>query len=282
LARSGSAASLSLTIGIAFATLVVTAGFLAGPAVLDCSHEPRSFGACLHGKVVDSGLLASEPAAPAVVSSAELASRAPGWIEANATEYETPTSGVAALVAEPGQLDAFGALPSSEVSAQVALVDPGANVLAEGLAPLPAASANAALTPIITGSIDAAGDGVRANGVAGDASVEPPALPAPPQASGRVGIAARGQGRASLAPQLIADLSPVPPVTEIVPPPAPKMKPPRVAPRPPALPKALAQAKPAPIVTPRSPKYDPRFPSVLVLPPPSTGENSSFATLEVR
>jgi hypothetical protein len=29
-------------------------------------------------------------------------------------------------------------------------------------------------------------------------------------------------------------------------------------------------------------KADPRYPNVIVLPPPNTGENSSFATLEVR
>jgi hypothetical protein len=48
------------------------------------------------------------------------------------------------------------------------------------------------------------------------------------------------------------------------------------------VPKVTAQARPRPAAVPRPPKYDGRFPDVLVLPPPNTGENSSFATLEVR
>jgi hypothetical protein len=45
---------------------------------------------------------------------------------------------------------------------------------------------------------------------------------------------------------------------------------------------AAARLKPDPQPKPRPPKYDPRYPNVLVLPPPNTGENSSFATLELR
>lgn len=278
MAGARAATSLSFTIGIAFATLVVGGGILATPALLDCSHQPQSFGACLRGKVIDGGFLPPEPAPPTVASS-EPASRPAGWIEANATEYETPASGTAELSAEPGRLDAFGALPSAEISAGVALSDPGTAVSADGLILLPAPSADAALAPIITGSIDAAGDGAWASGLAGDASIEPPALRPPPQAVGHVGITARGQGRASLAPQLIADLSPTPPLAEIAPTPPPKA-PPRLMP--PMVPRAAALVKPAPAPQPRSPKYDPRYPNVLVLPPPNTGENSSFATLEVR
>ena len=281
MARSGPAASLSLTIGIAFATLVVGTGIIAGPAVFDCSQHPSSLGSCLRGKVVESGLLPPEPMPPVLVSSEEPALRAPGWIEANATEYETPASGVAFLSAEPGRLDALGAIPSAEVSAETALVDPGARIRADGLAPLTRPSAEASLTPLATGSIDASGNGAPADGLFGGASVEPPVLTVRPEVRGKAGPAAHGQGRASLAPQLIADLSPVPPVTEIVAPVVPKAPPPRIAPRKPAAPRITAQAKPK-AVPPRPPKYDPRYPNVLVLPPPNTGENSSFATLEVR
>jgi hypothetical protein len=273
---------LSFTIGIAVATLVAGSGILVGPTVLQCSRQPQSVGACLRARVVDAGFLPPEPTPPAIVSSQESVSRAPGWIEANATEYETPASGVAALSAQPGQLDAFGALPGPEISAEIALVDPGVTMQADGFAPLARPSGDAALTPTITGSIDATGDGDLSGGLAGDASVEPRVLPPPPQAAGHVGITARGQGRAFLAPQLIADLSPVPSLTEVVAPIVPKMPPPRLVPRPPASPKATAQAKPARIAKPHPPKYDPRYPNVLVLPPPNTGENSSFATLEVR
>lgn len=281
MARSGSAASLSLTIGIAFATLVAGTGIVAGPAVFDCSQHPSSFGSCLRGKVVQGGFLPPEPMPPVLVSSEDPALRAPGWIEANATEYEAPASGVAFLSAEPGRLDAVGALPGTEVNAEIALVDPGATIRADGLAPLPRPSADASLAPLTTGAIDASGKGVPADGLLGATSVEPPALPVRPEVRGQAGPAAHGQGRASLAPQLIADLSPVPPLDEIIAPVVPKAPPPRIAPRKPAVPKITAQAKPK-AVTPRPPKYDPRYPNVLVLPPPNTGENSSFATLEVR
>lgn len=277
MAGARAATSLSFTIGIAFATLVVGEGF-ATPAVLDCSQQPQGFGACLRGKVVDGGFLPPEPQPPAVASS-ELASRAPGWIEANATEFETPAFGTAELSAEPGRLDAFGALPSAEISAEIALADPGASIRAEGLAPLPAASANADLSPTITGSIDASAARVRSSGLAGDASIEPPVLPPPPEAAGHVGTAPRGHGKAFLAPQLIADLSPAPPLAQIAPPPPPKA-PPRFMP--PMRPEATAQVKPEPTPKPSPPRYDPRYPNVLVLPPPNTGENSSFATLELR
>lgn len=282
MARARAATSLSFTIGVAFVTLLVGGGILAGPSVLECSHQPRSVGACLRARIVKGGLLPAEPTPPAVVSSEEPVLRAPGWIEANATEYETPAPGVAALRADPGQLDAFGALPGPEISAEIALVDPGVGIRADGLAPTARPSAEAALMPTITGSIDATGDGAFASGLAGEARVEPPLLPAPPQATGRVGGTTRGQGRASLAPQLIADLSPTSLLTDLVAPVVPRAMPPRLPPRPLAPPKTTSQARPAPEAQPRPPKYDPRYPNVLVLPPPNTGENSSFATLEVR
>jgi hypothetical protein len=269
---------LSFTIGIAFATLLVAAGILAGPAVVDCQHQSQSLGACLRGKVVDSGLVEPD-AVPATPAGEEAAQRPPGWIEANATEYETPASGLAQLSAEPGEIDAYGALPTAEIGADVALVDPDASVRADGLVPLSRPSGEAALAPIITGSIDATG-GIPGAGPSGDTSMEPPVLPAPPTASGRAGTTAPGRGRASLAPQLIADLSPVPPLAEVLVAPVPKTVP-QLIPRPLA-PTAAARLKPEPQPKPRPPKYDPRYPNVLVLPPPNTGENSSFATLELR
>lgn len=280
MAGSRSAASLSLTIGIAFATLVVATGILAGPAVLDCSQSPSSFGACLRGKVVESGLLPPE-AAP--ITSAEPTPRALGWIEANATEFEAPMPDVVQLRAEPGKLHADGALPSvPEISAEVALVEPSVELRADGFAPFTRQSGDASLAPAITGSIDASGDaGLPRNGLSATTSIGPPAVPAPPAVSGQVGPTARGQGRASLAPQLIADLSPVPPLRQIVPAAAPKAPPQIMPPSLPA-PEATAQVQPKPAAPLRPPKYDPRYPSVLVLPPPNTGENSSFATLTLH
>ncbi len=281
MARARAATSLSFTIGIAFATLVVTGGILAGPAVLNCSHQTGGFGACLRGKVIEGGFLPPDAPAPVPPQSAE-AALAPGWIDANATEYEASTSGRAQLTAGSGRLEALGGLPSVEVSGEVALVDPGARINADGVAAAPGPFGDVNLAPITTGSIDVTGDGAVRSGLAGTTSIEPPSSPTPPQVTGRVGTAHAGQGRVWLAPQLVADLSPVPPLDRVVEPIVPKA-PPQLMPRPvPAPPKAAAQVPPKPGAAPRPPKYDSRFPDVLVLPPPNTGENSSFATLEVR
>lgn len=281
MAGARAATSLSFTIGIALATLVVGGGILAGPSVIDCSRQPDSFGACLRSKVIAGGVLPAEPSLPSLVSSEP--PRLAGWIEANATEYEAPLPDLVQLSAEPGRLDAAGALPGTpEISAKIALAHPSVSLRADGLAPLPRRSGDASLGPVITGSIDATGDaGVPRNGLSATTSVAAPALTAPPPASGRIGGTAHGQGRASLAPQLIADLSPVPPLSEMVPAPVPQGLPP-LMPRPLAAPSAAAQLEPKSVARPRPPKYDPRYPNVLVLPPPNTGENSSFATLELR
>lgn len=280
MARVRAATSLSFTVGIAFATLLVTGGILAGPAILDCSHQSGSFGACLRGKVVEGGFLPPDTPAPLPAQTAEVP-KTSGWIAANATEYEASTSASAELTPGLGRLDALGGVPSAEVNGEVALADPAAKIDAGGVAPLRAPSGTSELVPT-TGSIDAMGGGEFHSSLAGATSIEPPPLLTPPQVTGQVGTAHAGQGRVWLAPQLVADLSPVPPLDRVVEPIVPKA-PPQLMPRPlPALPKLTAQAKPKPLVAPRPPKYDSRFPDVLVLPPPNTGENSSFATLEVR
>src|SRR3569623_1992676 len=69
LAGARAAASVSLTIGVAFVTLLVAGGILAGPAILDCSHQSGGIGACLRAKEQDAGLLPDVPSsssAPAV------------------------------------------------------------------------------------------------------------------------------------------------------------------------------------------------------------------------
>jgi hypothetical protein len=72
---------------------------------------------------------------------------------------------------------------------------------------------------------------------------------------------------ASLEPEAVA-AAPVEPVA-----------PPAARPEPEASPAAqpAEPEPPAPII-----KYDPRFPNVLVLPPPNTGEDSSFDTLQLN
>lgn len=134
MAGARAAASLSLTIAVAFATLLVVGGILAGPSILDCARDARHLGACLHGKLEQGGLLPapapipvqrpivpSEPAPPIVAEAPHSA----GWIEANATEYEMPAAPGAELSAAQGLVDAGGLAPSAvELTAEVALAAP--------------------------------------------------------------------------------------------------------------------------------------------------------------
>ena len=313
------ATSLSLTIGIAFATLLVAGGIVTGPAILDCSHNPDGFGACLRGKVVQTGLLPADArplplsALSSELSSAELTSPPivaavplpkPGWMAANATEYEPPPPSVAALSGEPGRVDAAGTAPgAAEAAAEIALAEPAGEMRARGLIPAgdnsgaevalaePAGrlsvdgaavaisrTGDVSLVPRV-GSIEASGRGLPGATASGRAITEP--LPQGRSVvSGRIGRNASAAGRAALAATLVADLSPAPALEQIAV--APQILPPKLDPRRlTSPPRAAALRDPKPMPSPPV-KYDPRYPNVLVLPPPNRGENSSFATLEVR
>ena len=303
------ATSVSLTAGVAFATLLVVAGILAGPAVLDCSHQTGGFGVCLRGKVVESGLLPQDEAlAPMAVTSPDAAMppavaeplRKPGWIEAKATEYEAAQPpGFAQLHAPAGTIGADGNAAGAPAAAvEIALARPGGDLSADGAAPSaadPAGPAEMIVGP--TGQLSADG---RALAMVDPAATTLAPLPGSVSAIGHDGAALPLSGVATAGPRgvplvtgsigttggrsasamLEASLQPI--VPSIMPP---ALEPTPVAPL--AAPvrklpvKAAAalklhrQAKP-------TIKYDPHYPNVLMLPPPNTGENSSFATLEVR
>ena len=284
------ATSVSLTIGVAFATLVVVGGILAGPAILDCSHQSGGIGACLRGKVVQSGLLPPTPASSELpVVSVEVSSsasttvaktppRTPGWIEANATEYEAPPPSLAALSPLPGVISGQGSAALGNGSEAVAnIAAPSGAINAEG----GAAAINDPAAQVAL--VEPAGK-LRASGAA---TVLPDTLPAmltpnpgAPAAAGSIG----GNVAPLAAATLEAELTPpaqIVPEPVVAPPPTPVLPAPKLVPRPAPVAKAAPIAKPktGPI---RVLKYDPRYPSVTVLPPPNTGSNSSFATLELR
>ena len=308
MAGARAATSLSLTIGVAFATLLVVAGILAGPAVLDCSHRSGGFGACLRGKVVDSGLLPQDeapPAMPVLAADATVPpavaepSRNVGWIEANATEYETATPAVAQLRAPEGTIGADGKAAGAPTAAvEIALAEPTRHLSATGAAP--SAADPAGLTEMIAdpaGQLSADG---RAVAVVDPTATSLAPLPGIVSATGRDGGAMPLSGAVTAEPHgvplvtgsigptsgraasamLEASLSPI----------VPSLMPPALEPAPVAplaalhrKPAAKAAAAPRPHQQPRPMvKYDPHYPNVLVLPPPNTGANSSFATLEVR
>jgi Meckel syndrome type 1 protein len=164
LAGSRAAASVSLTIGVAFVTLLVAGGILAGPSILDCSHQAGGIGACLRAKVQDAGLLPDAPSssAPAVslqTSTPAVETRPQGWLEANANEYEAPAStGSAELTAPNGSIGAGGKLtPKPVLEGEVRVSAPSGTIAAKGK-PLPAleATAQVALAQP-AGRLDAAG-----------------------------------------------------------------------------------------------------------------------------
>lgn len=155
MAGSRAAASVSLTIGVAVVTLLVAGGILAGPAILECSHQPGGIGACLRAKVQDAGLLPDTPSsssAPAVslqTSTPSAEARPQGWLEANATEYETSiTTGSAELSPPIGTIGVGGtAVPKPSLQGDVAVAAPIGIISATGRpAPAPDATADVALT----------------------------------------------------------------------------------------------------------------------------------------
>jgi len=329
---------LSLTIGVAFATLLVVSAILAGPAILDCGHQTGGVGACLRDRVEKSGLLPSAaPVSERPVSIASVSSvappmvadapRAPGWIEANATEYQPPLSGTAALSPPAGALGATGAIsqqsgfpgrasnssrrgamaaageaaqvtfaedgqvvlaePDGEVTATGTVVarhgrpvlhlqpEPGVGVVAGEVIPGVTASADAAIAAPL-GHLAASGTGTFAtDAVAAVLAAQPASIPLGSGSIGAHTIDAQVTLEAELPPAA-TEL----PTAATPPPPVPR----RLAPaamRPPAQPKAAAIAD-RKTGTPRALRYDPRYPNVLVLPPPNSGADSSFATLQLR
>ena len=248
MAGARAAASLSLTIGVAFVTVLIVGGILAGPTILDCSHQPQSFGVCLRDHLDHSQLVPvrDEPGQVPVLSSELSTPSEPlppahqadsghpeGWLDARANEYEPPaTSALEPRVPPPlPELVTPPALPPVSSSA-IAEIGP--------IAPPP-------LPPLVT----------------------PAPLPVPTDTSSSA----------------VAEI-------ELLPPPLPHQRPvlttlrPKAEiKRPVAKPARVARLTPRPapkLKLPPTFKNDPRFPNVTVLPPPATGGNSSFVTLQTH
>ena len=311
MAGGRAAASLSLTIGIAFSTLLIAAGILAGPAIADCARQPDNIGKCLRAKVYDSGLVPTLPGVePPTESSSEAVlisepQQAPGWIEANATEYEPAAPSVVELVSTSAEVTTTAGPGIGPVDAGVMLDVPTGILGVQQPVAVPPQTTPAIALVETQGAIGAGGD---MSGSSDAAAL--PILPRPnrtvetgasapnaalmanvdaiapgvevPLATGSVGTApltssvALEAGTLS-APVLIAGPPDIadPVVPEVADPPPPK--PPLVEP---AKPKTPKPAKPA---APKSKlRNDTRYPNVIVLPPPNTGDNSAIVTLQLR
>ena len=330
MAGANAATSLSLTISVAVATLVVVTGILAGPTILDCARDGSKFGACLRDRVADSGLIAPEGE---TIEKPELVSETPpplpplveeppppaGWIEANANEYAPRDPASVVLVAPKGALKLAGeAGVTPPPVVDVALVRRDGDISAT----VPEASATAPATAAITaraGDISATGRVTGPAALTVDVALAAPAgtldasvgVPDAPDAALAEIVARTGDLSAAgnAAPEVTGstevalagptgDLS----ATGLAPMPVVPLPPVLLGPRgtvsavgvgdtgvsleasvSPSRVVAPARTSRLPPIAPRAVNgFDPQFPDVLVLPPPITGEESSFRTLQLN
>ncbi len=279
MAGARGAASLSLTIAVACATLLVVGGILAGPTILECSRKPGSLLACVDDKFARWEGPSEAPSSEAtqVLSSAssvalsapllvESSTEQAGWIDARATEYEPPRASsveAPASSAEPAPPpSAASSIPDARVSETWAGEAPSIDLANFGaVAPL------AGIPPaLLTTSVTAP-------------AAPRPVLQSPPSAPRPLSW--------NSAPPITGSIA-QPPLEAIVePPPMPwppiQIAAPTIAPAspvhsspPPVPPKKLAIVKRA---KPPAFRNDPRFPNVVVLPPPGSGSGSSFVVL---
>jgi hypothetical protein len=269
LAGHRAALSVSATVGVAVATLLVVGGILAGPAILECSRDSNGFGACLRDKAADTGLIAPDaerterPDVVADVSSEPPLPPAPmGWMEAAANEYEAPASVPVDLAATAAGIAAMEAEPVSEAPVEVAIVPP---------------TELATATPVVgtemaTVTLDGAEPGLMAEGVpSGEAAPVGEVALAGPQgavtAMAPTPEAAIDGAAALAAPDGLLVESPI------------------VIDEPVAAPVELqAEVSVAPVEAPPpvAVEFNPQYPNVLVLPPPAEGDNSSFRSLQLN
>ncbi|HWA17833.1 MAG TPA: hypothetical protein VG757_02450 [Devosia sp.] len=311
--------TLRLTTGIAIGTLLLSGAILLGPAIRDCSDGEGNLSACLRDKLVDRQLLpqpelpefaATVPDLPAPPPSVEVAPVL-GSLSAAATtgevvpppEVDLSGQDMELAIAVTPQLGATGTAALDATGGTIAVTIPHASTPENGTrlnasggmlsaasgppeAPnsvavpfdgppgsLTADAAYGALDPTTTANLSA-----PAATIAG-ADAAPQALPPIVAPFGET--AGTLSASASTAADNQLALAMLTPLEAPEPPPLPRPReddPPPVVDPPPA-------PEPAPVPPPRPepapPPFadDPDFPSVTVLPPPATGENSSIITL---
>jgi len=226
LAGARAAASLSLTIGVAFATVLVVSGILAAPSIIDCSRQGGSMGACLRDKIQHGALQPAEIAPPASSLSsaaAPLSSEAAppaatpvtvtpipvvtphddGWIDARANEYDPvpPPQPVidGALGGEPQVTASAQLAPAPVIALPAADGEVGRQPRANGSAALVAAASDPA-QPEVSGDI---GPRSEANASATLLAQSGETTQSPPEAEGDIGHQPRANGSAAL----VADVS---------------------------------------------------------------------------
>jgi hypothetical protein len=284
--------SVYATLGVAAATLIVAGGILAGPSILECSRDAKGFGACLREKVAESGLIApgdesvEKPDVVADISSEPSIPVPPtGWMEANANEYEPPLSGSIDLAGTPADIAAVEVVPSVEAPVEVAIA-PAAELSTAALEPdagtAVVALGGPELDPIAEGGTSSeppAPTRVALVGPDGQITAVVPILDAP--IGGAAVLAQPGGLQAKAAPtEPAADAAIVP--KPIVPPGTVTVVDPVPSEPAPVELTAEASVEPAPVPEPVVIQFNPQYPNVIVLPPPTVGDNSSFRSLQLN
>jgi hypothetical protein len=138
-ARAGSAASISTTIGAAAATLLVVGAILVWPSASHCAADPEGWGTCLRNLLSERGL--AGPDAP--VDPVQPPAGPSGWLDARADEPAAPKIPVIELAGNRARLDAAEIPLVRPASPQVAFAPaaPELAVVAVPAAPLVATPA---------------------------------------------------------------------------------------------------------------------------------------------
>jgi hypothetical protein len=277
--------SVYATLGVAAATLVVVGAILVGPSILECARDAGGLGACLRGKAAENGLISpdisSDQPAPA------------GWMEAVANEYEAPASAPvelegarADLLAEAAEISSAEAIEVAVApAAELATVAPAQEEPAVSVALVgPEGEISARIAVVDAGSGGAADlsqptDGTLTAETPSEAAVDVAVAIQPIDPADELTSAVEPPPSEPAPVELSAE--PVPSEPE------PSQPEPSLEPEPPQPgPSSEATPEPSSEPEPEEPaivvEFNPQFPNVIVLPPPTAGDDSSFRSLQLN
>jgi hypothetical protein len=257
------------TLGAAAATLLVVGGILVGPSILECSRDAGGFGACLRAKAADNGLIAHD-----------ISSEPPpaGWMEAAANEFEAPVSAPIGLEGTRADLVAADATLESGEPIEVAIA-PAAELATAALVPSDEAPDVALVAPEGEVSAELA---VADAGAGGTAELSQPGggeltAVAPSQAATQVTIAPEPIDVADELTSAVEPPSSEPAPVELSAEPLPVEPEPSLPSSSEPVSSEPPSSEPVPVVV-----FNPKYPNVIVLPPPVSGDNSSFRSLKLN
>jgi hypothetical protein len=283
---------LRLTTLVALFTLLAVGAILLGPAIADCASKPGTVSACLHEKLTARQLLPAAAPVPidvavdtpvVTVQSVEIMQVPASLAAAVAPSVSDPLI-VAPLGGQGGKL-AVTPAPSNGQNPPAIALTPGTGLIAAALlAPDEEALTTATLAPPL-GSLQGRAEALAAEPPllqpltppAGAIQGAPADMPAGPPVLATL-TSAPPAALVVTVPGTSAPTSPAAALTPLLPTDPPPLPRPRDEPVPPEVDQPLPVPEPAP--EPESPPpVVVQSPSIILLPPPATGENSSIITL---